>query len=853
MKNRSILLFCLLSIALFSDNVFAGNNINDKSKETKARAWLNNQSLAFCENRGQFTDGSGRPAENVLFKTSFGNCDIYITREGLSYVFLKHEEKEECLKAENNRPEFGGKEKAGKKVLYYRLDMSLEGATIAHDNIIKEEEGTQGVNNYFYAHCPEGIYGVKGYGKITIKNIYKGIDWVIYSNGNSKQHPLKYDFVVHPQANYKDIKIRFLNAQSTRLAENDTKLKIQTIAGNIEEGNLLSYLPDNNEKQGIESKYVENKDQLIAFEIGDYDKTKTLVIDPLVWATYYGGSGDDEFNSISTDSQDNIYIAGLTYASPDFPTQQLPGAYWQETNAGGEDEDAFILKFNSQGVRQWATYYGGTGSDIFYSVCLDSQDNIVLSGCTTSPDFPTQQLAGAYWQTGNPIAWDICIVKLNNQGIRQWATYYSGSGSDFGRSMCIDSRDNVYITGETSSHDLPTQQLAGAYWQPDNTGPGLNDPFIIRFNNQGALVWATYYGSSDEDRGFCIRTDSQDNVYMTGYTYGTDFPVQQLAGAYWQGNRIGNTDAFLLKFDPQGVRQWATYYGGTGHELGYAIGFDSEDNVYFSGTTSSTDLPTQQLAGAFWQDTSGGKTDLFILKFNNQGVRQWATYYGGSGDDYPNSICNDSQNNIYFTGNTASADFPTQDLTGEYFQPDRYGAQDAFILQFNNQGARQWATYYGSDGWDFGVDISVDSQDFVYFVGTAWGNDAYTMDPANGAYYDSIFNGGRDGYIFKSSPPSPPYPFGVPNDLPDANNCLSSPIPNPANKFTRIDYKLPEDVSFGEIVFYDVLGMEVNRIKVNHGTANIKLSTGDFSPGTYYYNLQLPGKTTGGKKLVVIK
>ena len=422
MKNRSILLFCLLSIALFSDNVFAGNNINDKSKETKARAWLNNQSLAFCENRGQFTDGSGRPAENVLFKTSFGNCDIYITREGLSYVFLKHEEKEECLKAENNRPEFGGKEKAGKKVLYYRLDMSLEGATIAHDNIIKEEEGTQGVNNYFYAHCPEGIYGVKGYGKITIKNIYKGIDWVIYSNGNSKQHPLKYDFVVHPQANYKDIKIRFLNAQSTRLAENDTKLKIQTIAGNIEEGNLLSYLPDNNEKQGIESKYVENKDQLIAFEIGDYDKTKTLVIDPLVWATYYGG----------------------------------------------------------------------TGSDIFYSVCLDSQDNIVLSGCTTSPDFPTQQ-------------------------------------------------------------------MAGAYWQPDNTGPGLNDPFIIRFNNQGALVWATYYGSSDEDRGFCIRTDSQDNVYMTGYTYGTDFPVQQLAGAYWQGNRIGNTDAFLLKFDPQGVRQWATY------------------------------------------------------------------------------------------------------------------------------------------------------------------------------------------------------------------------------------------------------------------------------------------------------
>jgi hypothetical protein len=848
MKNTFLVLFCLISIALFSSN-----NKIDKLKEAKAREWLNNQPLEFFENKGQFIDAAGKPAENVLFKTSFGNCDIYITNKGLSYVFLKQEETNDCLKAKNDIYSFREKKKAGKKVMYYRLDMNLEGATIANANIIKEEEGAQGVNNYFYAHCPQGIYGVKGYEKITIKNIYKGIDWVIYSNGNSKKHPLKYDFVVHPQADYKDIKIRFLNAQSTSLAENDTKLKIQTIAGNIEEGNLLSYLPDNTEKQGIESKYVENKDQLIAFEIGDYDKTKTLIIDPLVWATYYGGSGTDEFNSIGIDSQDNIYITGLTYASPDFPTQQLPGAYWQETNAGGEDEDAFILKFNSQGVRQWATYYGGTGSDIFYSVCLDSQDNIVLSGCTTSPDFPTQQLEGAYWQTGNPVAWDICVVKFNNQGVRLWATYYSGSGNDYGRSMCIDSQDNVYITGETDSHDLPLKQLTGAYWQPDNTSPGSSDSYIIRFNNQGALVWATYYGSSNEDRGYCIRTDSQDNVYMTGFTYATDFPVQQLPGAYWQGTNGGNTDAFLLKFNNQGVRQWATYYGGTSHEIGYAIGIDKEDNVYFSGTTSSIDFPVQQSNEAFWQANNAGGDDVFILKFNNQGVRQWATYYGGSGDDYGYSIHENGQNSIYFTGMTTSSDFPTQELTGEYFQPNCNGSRDVFMMEFDNQCSRQWATYYGSDGWDYGNDIAVDSQDFIYFIGTAWGSDAYTLDPLNGAYYDSSFNGVRNGYIFKISSRTPSYPSGISNDMSDENNCLSSPIPNPAYRYTRIDYKLPENVSYGEIVFYDVLGTEVNRFKVNHGTSKITLNTGNFKPGSYYYNLQIPGKTTGGKKLVVLK
>ncbi len=848
MKKLSLVFLCFLSIALF-----AGNNKIDESKVAKARKWLNNQSLEFIENKGQFIDATGKPAENVLFKTSFGHCDIYITNKGLSYVFLKYEEKENCLKATDNRHNLGEMEKAGKKVMYYRLDMSLEGATIINANIIKEEEGSQGVNNYFYAHCPEGIYGVKGYGRITIKNIYKGIDWVIYSNSNSREHPLKYDFVVHPQADYKDIKIRFLNAQSTSLAENETKLKIQTIAGNIEEGNLLSYLSDNNEKQGLESKYVENKDRLIAFKIGDYDKTKTLIIDPLVWATYYGGSGTDEFNSICTDSQDNIYITGQTYLSPDFPTQQLPGAYWQPVDGGGNDVDGFILKFNSQGVRQWATYYGGTGGDLFYSVCSDSQDNIVLSGCTISPDFPTQQLAGAYWQTGNPVAWDICVVKFNNQGVRQWATYYSGSGNDFGRSMCIDGQDNVYITGETDSHDLPLKQLTGAYWQPDNTGTGLSDPYIIRFNNQGALVWATYYGSSNEDRGYCIRTDSQDNVYMTGYTYATDFPVQQLAGAYWQGNSGGHTDAFLLKFNNQGVRQWATYYGGSDHEIGYAIGIDSEDNVYFSGSTSSTDFPTQQLTGAFWQATNAGKDDIYILKFNNQGARQWATYYGGSDDDYGYSICRDSQGDTYFTGMTTSADFPTQELTGEYLQTNRNGARDVFMIGFDNQCIRRWATYYGSDGWDYGNDIAFDSQDFVYFIGSAWGSDAYTLDPLNGAYYDSSFNGGRNGYIFKISSPPPPYPFGISNDLNGGNDGLSSPIPNPATKNTRIDYKLPEDVDFGEIVFYDVLGTEVVRFKVNHGSANIKFSIGDFKPGTYYYHLETSGKTTGGKKLVVIK
>ncbi|MEI7662289.1 MAG: SBBP repeat-containing protein [Bacteroidota bacterium] len=848
MKTTFTILFCILSFSLF-----AGNGKFDRTKEAKAKEWLKNQPLQFIENRGQFTTGGDKPAENVLFKSSVGNCDIYITTSGLSYVFKKTDEKTGFSNPLANAGIPVSRAGKKKNVMYYRLDMNLEGSAIGSGNIIKEEESVQGWSNYFYRHCSEGICNVKGYGKITIKDVYKGIDWVIYSDPGLKDHPLKYDFVVNPGADYKDIRMKFVNGDKASVTDNETKINIRSIAGNLEESGLYSYQEKDGDRQKIESRYSVGEDGTVSFRAAGFDRAKRMVIDPLVWATYYGGSGDDEFYSVVTDSQDNIYITGLTYESPDFPVMELTGAYWQPTNGAGEAEDGFILKFNSQGVRQWATYYGGSGSEVFYNSCIDSQDNLLVSGCTTSSDFPTQQMAGAYWQAGDAGTWNMCVLKFDKKGERKWATYYGGSSDDFSRSMCIDKRDNIYITGETSSHDLPLKQVTGAYWQPDNTGLGSSDPFISRFDANGALVWATYYGSSDEDRGFCIRTDSQDNVYMTGYTYAADFPVYQMPGAYWQGPSGGMTDAFLLKFDSAGVRKWATYYGGSNHEIGYAIGIDKQDNVYFSGTTSSADFPAQKLQGAYWQDTIAGKGDLYLLKFNNQGVRQWATYYGGAEFEECDAICSDNQNNIYFTGFTNSYNFPVLQGSGEYWQPNPVGGQDAFIMKFNNQAVEQWATCYGGDNWDFGTAITSDSQDSVYIAGSSWGNGAYTANPGNGAYYDETFNGFRDGFILKIAPVSQTYPFGLPNGDKNINYYISQPVPNPACSYTSIGCKLPDGAANGELVVYNVLGTEVRRCHVSSGSSAIKLDTGDLPAGTYYYLLQVAGKSSSGKKLVVIR
>ncbi|MEI6823559.1 MAG: SBBP repeat-containing protein [Bacteroidota bacterium] len=750
----------IIILFLLTNTLFATRTKVDKAKEAQAKAWVKKQQLEFIENKGQFTNTEGKPADNVLFKATYGNCDIYITNKGLSYVFVKFEEKEDSItnceslniyKSGSSPIRRGGgevkDEDENKVPLYYRLDMDLVGATIDKTNIIKEEESKQGHYNYFYSHCPEGIYNVKGYGKITIKNIYKGIDWVIYTNPNNKEHPLKYDFVVHPNADYKDIKIKYLNAESTSLLDNDTKLKIQTIAGNIEEGNIYTYQKDNSE---IRSNYIINKDSTIAFEVNAYDKTQTLTIDPLVWATYYGGIGFDGFKSIYSDNQNNVYITGYT-SSSDFPIQQLTGAFWQASLNGW---NLFILRFNEYGVRQWATYYGGTGSDDGTSICGDSQDNIYVTGYTSSIDFPIQQLLGAYWQTSNNGFGTAFILKFNNQGIRQWATFYGGSGGDCIYSSILDNQDNIYIAGRTSSTDFPIQQFVGAYWQATNTG---EDAFIVKFNNQGVRQWATYYGGNGREVFNNICTDNSNNIYLTGYTSSTDFPLQYLAGAYWQATYGGgDNEAFIIKFNSQGVCQWATYYGGNGDDSGNSIGLDSQENIYVSGYTNSTDFPVQQSIGAYWQGGNAGGYDAFILKFNNQGVRKWATYYGGINDEYYYYggvyLCVDKQDNIYVTGQTESYNnFPTQQLICENWQADSSIYSNSYILKFNNQGVRQWSTCFASDSGAFATGCLVNSQNSLYLIGEWWSEGASTKDPNNGAYFVNSFSGNHDSYVLKIS------------------------------------------------------------------------------------------------------
>ncbi len=328
---------------------------------------------------------------------------------------------------------------------------------------------------------------------------------------------------------------------------------------------------------------------------------------------------------------------------------------------------------------------------------------------------------------------DAFIAKFNIAGALQWATYYGGSAADIGLGIAIDGSGNIVLSGSAAS----TSGIAttGAY-QTSYAG-GSNDVFIAKFNASGARQWATYYGGSGFDYGIGIAIDRTGNIVLTGYTYSTSGIAT--SGAYLTTLQ-GSYDAYIAKFNAAGLIQWATYYGGSGDDEGDGIAVDSSGNIIISGSTTSTfGIATSGM----YQTSLGGGSDAFISKFNASGVRQWATYYGGNGADYGYGITVDGSGNIVFTGSTSSTSGIA--TTGAY-QTSFGGTKDAFISKFNASGARQWATYYGGSLEDNGYAIAADSIGIIVITG----NTISTSGIATSGAYQTVYGGGNfDAFIAK--------------------------------------------------------------------------------------------------------
>lgn len=314
-----------------------------------------------------------------------------------------------------------------------------------------------------------------------------------------------------------------------------------------------------------------------------------------VWATYYGGTADDfPFNN-TCDASGNVYVAGRASS-----TTAIASGGHQNTNGGLAD--AFLVKFNSSGVRQFATYYGGTGDDYGLDCEVDASGNIFLSGQTFSTNAISTTGSHQTAYGGNR---DGFLVKFNSAGVRQFGTYYGGTGADFLYASALDPGGNIIISGDTES----TTGIASGGHQI--TLLGTYDAFVVKFNTSGVRQWGTYYGNTGSDFAAeyrCIATDVNSNIFLSGNTTSTT----GIASGGSFTTLAGGSDSYLVKFNAAGVRQWATYYGGTLDETASAVFTDpSADFVYTSGYTYST----SGIASNGHQSTLGGDADGFLAKF----------------------------------------------------------------------------------------------------------------------------------------------------------------------------------------------------------------------------------------------
>ena len=637
--------------------------------------------FGFQPNIGQVGSFDGKRVDDVLFFTRHSGIDLYVRGSGVSYVIrdvrgvFRDRVLHERVRAIHEVP-LWEREIEQDTMIWARVDLNLVGGVV-REEMIEYSEPMEGYTNYYLGHCPDGVLFVPSYRVVRIKEVYPGVDWVWRIGEDGQLH---HEFEVKPGADVGRIKLEVKWAD-VQLSEDGRRLRLKTPVGEIEDGEVVAY----DEVGRVDVFYVVEGEKLISYDVKGLTKGKLVIDPPLArpWATYYGGGSEDYGLSITTDSSGNVFVTGYTW-STNFPTQDPGGdAYYQGTNAGGYD--VFILKFTNSGVRQWTTYYGGNDYDYGLSITTDVSGNVFVTGYTWSSNFPTQDPGGgAYYQGTREGGSDVFILRFTNLGIRQWGTYYGGNSDDQSRSITTDFFGNVFVIGYTWSTNFPTQDPGGdAYYQ--GTKVGGSDVFILRFTNSGVRQWATYYGGSGNDYGLSITTDVSGNVFVTGRTSSTDFPTQDPGGGvHYQGRYAGNVDVFILKFTNSGVRQWATYYGGSDVDWGFSIIPDFSGNVFVTGYTWSIDFPTQDPGGgAYYRGTKAGGYDVFILRFTNSGVRQWATYYGGSDNDYGFSITTDVSGNIFVTGETASTNFPTQDPGGgAYYQGTNAGAQDAFILKF---------------------------------------------------------------------------------------------------------------------------------------------------------------------------
>jgi hypothetical protein len=593
-----------------------------------------------------------------------------------------------------------------------------------------------GHSNYFIGNDRSQWHAdVAQYGRVSYREVYPGVNMAYY--GVQKQ--LEFDFIIAPGASPAPIRLGVSGANKIA-TDHSGNLVLASSAGDVLLHKPVAYQETAGARQPVEARFVLQAGNQVSFELGNYDRSRELVIDPSVsYATYVGGAGEDEAFAIALDGSGNAYITGQT------KSLSFGG------KPAGPTFNVFVTKVNSTGTALVYTdilaaiggggscSVSGTGSCSGNAIAVDSTGSAYVAGSATA-GFPT---LSAFQTSFGGGASDAFVLKLNSSGTLMYSTYLGGGGDDIANAIAVDGSGNAYIAGGTQSANFPLKSA----FQSSHSG---DDAFVTKLASIGtSLVYSTYLGGSSANVATGIALDSSNNAYVAGITDSNDFPT---TSGVVQATYGLAEDGFVTEVKADGSAWvYSTYLGGSGRDDALAIAVDAAGEAYVTGSTSSSNFPTANAA----QNALGGNsaTNVFVAKLSTGGTAfVFSTYYGGNLDDAGAGIALDSFGDAYVTGTATSSNYPVTSGGGSL-----HGTSDALVTEFSNTGFVVYSSFLGGSGTEnqelangnitgpFGA-IAVDSTSNAYLAGSTASNDFPTTAGVAQANYGGGLN---DGFVAK--------------------------------------------------------------------------------------------------------
>ena len=663
--------------------------------------------VSLIPNLGQFHTQDGIFNSDVKFMHYGEDINVQLTNGGFSFDLLKR--------------------KSEDSINFFRSDIQLSYKNQNYNNV-KWRSGYESGKSFNYYNNLGHFSNVKGF-----KNVIGNLEGPVKIEFRYESDTvLKYD--IHCRAidlEYLEFKINGPN--SIRVDSNQLifRFKDFEFVDEISE----SFTKDGENIRVIWESIGANR---IRFKLlDDINPEDEIIIDPSVslkWSTYYGDNSNEQgYGAASTQDGHAIFCGRIS-------SRSMATSGTHQSTIGGSD-DAFLVKMHKDGgsnSRIWATYFGGSGIDYAHDVFVSSKNEILLTGRTASGNGISKNARYKSSRTGK---YDAFFAKFAGDGTLEWANYLGGKEDDIGLGIATDSSQNVLVVGFTESSSGISSRKNSNYTIHQSSRSSNKDGFIGKFDKDGNRLFVSYFGGAGNDIANSVIALANDTIAFVGETNSNSITTSSTSFA-------GRTDGFITKLSPNGRLFKFIFLGDTLDDALNKIRYFNPF-IYVTGTTNSTSnmaLNGHQNILNIGSGAVSTNTDAFLAKFSPNLKKLWATYYGGDDYEWGNDIGTDIKGYIYLVGTTKSYNSNRGDsfiiATDGAFIESLQGGTDAFLVKFDDDGNRVWATYFGAIGNDYGNGLSHGRYGDVYICGETNSNRNLVYRP-----YQSTYGGSVDAFF----------------------------------------------------------------------------------------------------------